>query len=209
VEQAVVMKADGTPSFDRPLYREAPFAQVVLWGRGQDGRVRLGFIVQERPHADAPWEENYEKENDPVLFMTCVMGFKDSDRGKLEADIIAARREMREEMGNAIIHSEWQHAYGHNPSPSFTATWGAVTALGVELGSLIEAEHDPKEPLAGRFWLTVREWKDAVARGYMRLADGRTAYTGYDVSIGAVQIFLSAHPAIEREAFPPLKEKAK
>jgi hypothetical protein len=108
---------------------------------------------------------------------------------------------MKEEMGTAMILSEWEHQTGHNPSPSFTSTWGAVTALQIDLSSLVEAGHDPNEPLAGRFWLTVREWKDAVARGYFTFANGRVAYTCYDVSVGAVQMFLSAHPAIEREAF--------
>ena len=202
VEHDVVMKPDGTPAFDRPRYHEAPFGQTVLWGKGADGKTRLGFIAQERPHADAPGNKNYGKENQPVLFLTCVMGFKDSVRGKVESDLAAARREVSEEVAKkALILSEWEHLNGHNPSPSFTSTWGAATALQVDLASLVDADDDPAEPIAGRFWLTVSEWKMAVAFGYLKLADGRKAYTCYDVSVATVQMFLCAHPEIEREAF--------
>ncbi len=202
VEHDVVMKPDGTPAFDRPRYHEAPFGQTVLWGRGADGKVRLGFIAQERPHADAPGNDSYGKENAPVMFLTCVMGFKDSIRGKVESDLAAARREVSEEVAKeALILSEWVHVTGHNPSPSFTSTWGAANALEVDLASLVEADVDPNEPIAGRYWLRIAEWKMAVAMGYFILKDGKKAYTCYDVSVATIQMFLSAHPDIEREAF--------
>ena len=105
VEHDVVMKPDGTPAFDRPRYHEAPFGQTVLWGKGADGKTRLGFIAQERPHADAPGNKNYGKENQPVLFLTCVMGFKDVMRGKVESDLAAARREVSEEVAKEALIS--------------------------------------------------------------------------------------------------------
>lgn len=197
----VPMVTTGGNPYDRPCYQEAPYAQCVPWGRASDGMVRMGFVVQERRYADLPGAEHYGKKNAAIAFLTCVTGFKDVIGKKLESDLAAARRETADEVASAIILSEWVHPTGHIPLPPAMSTWGAATALEVDLTSLVEAGHDPSEPILGRHWLTVREWKDAVAAGEFLLADGRVAYVNYDVCAHTVQMFLCAHREIEREAF--------
>ena len=206
VHSAVALKTDGTLDFDRPRYQETPFGQTIIWAKRKNGRIVIGFIVQPRPHADQPGEENHDKPNEIVKFMTCIMGFKDKARHGVvdamkkvyESSSQAARREGAEEMGTANILSEWEHATGHNPSPSFTSTWGSATALQIDLSTFTPAGVEPTEEVLGRHWLTVRQWKNALALGYFKLKDGTKAYTAYDASSAVVAMFLASHPQYDR-----------
>jgi hypothetical protein len=199
VETAVVVNDKGEPQFDRPFYQEAPCGQFPVWGYGADGKVRFGLIVQARPHADAPGPENFGKPNEPVFFLTCSMGFRDQIRGKLETELVTARREVTEEIGKAVILSEWKHSIGINPSPSFTSTWVDICALQVDLSTVIPAKHDPAEMIAGRYWLSVAEYLKAVAVGFFTTPEGKVAYPAFGSSNCAMFAFLCAHPRIMAE----------
>ncbi len=199
VGTAVVIGPNGQPQFDRPYYREAPYGQTPVWGRGADGMVRLGLIVQARPHSDAPGPENFNRPNSPVLFMTCPMGFLNIVRGKLETALQGARREATEEIGSALVLSEWKHLYGINAAPSFNTTWGEICALEVDLKSVIPAAYDSSEPIAGHYWLTVAEFMAVVAVGTFLLPSGEVAYAAFGTANAAIFAFLCAHPHIMAE----------
>ncbi len=201
VGTAVVMKPDGTPGFDRPYYRQAPYGQTIVYGRGVDGKTRLGLIVQDRPHSDAPGVENYDKPNSPAFFLTCPMGFMDGVRDKIETAMAGARREATEEVGKAVVLSEWEHSTGVNSSPSFETTWGVICALEVDIESVIPADFDPSEPIASHHWLTIKEFFQVVAEGEFMTASGQVAYPCFGTANAAIFAFLCAHPHIMAEAF--------
>ncbi len=199
VTTAVVVDETGQPQFDRPEYRQARYGQTPVWGRGADGKVRLALIAQARPHSDAPGAENFGQPNAPVIFLTCPMGFTEQVKGKVEAAVKAAQREMEEEVGEAEVLSEWQHPYGLNCSPSFETTWGDICALQVDIASLVPASYDPHEPIAGHFWLTVKELLAVVAAGTFTLPNGEVAYAAFGGANAAIFAFLAAHPEILAE----------
>lgn len=199
VETAVVIGPDGKPAFDRPAYRQAPYGQTPVWGRGFDGKVRLALIVQARPHSDAPGAENYNKPNEPIFFLTCPMGFLQQVRGKLESAMAAARREATEEVGRALVLGEWEHPIGINSSPSFETTWGVICALEVAIESVIPAEYDPSEPIAGHYWLTIKEYFQVMAAGTFTTGSGQVAYPAFGTANAAIFAFLCAHPHIMAE----------
>lgn len=199
----VVLDTNREPMFDRPNAREAPFCQVIVHGKRDDGKTVLGMIAQERPHADWPGDENFAQLNMPVTFLTCPMGFREQVRGKLESGMAGARREAEEEVTGDVVKvlSEWVHPTGHNPSPSFTPTWGAATALEIDLASVVKPDANPHEPIAGQYWLTIREYQEALAEGTFGLGDDRVAYLCGDFSTGPIAMFLAAHPEIAKEGF--------
>jgi len=200
VHSAVVPKDDGTFGFARPAYRQARYCQTIVWGRAKDGKVRLALIAQARPHSDAPGFKNFDQPNEPIMFLTSPMGFLNQVQGKIETAIAAAMREMSEEVGESVVLSKWQHPYGLNASPSFETTFGDICAIEVDISSVIPADHDPEEPIAGHFWLTVKEWMAVVAKGTFTMPDGQIAYPCFGASNGAILAFLCTHPLIMAEA---------
>ncbi|MBI4120939.1 MAG: hypothetical protein HY457_01650 [Parcubacteria group bacterium] len=194
VRSAVVVGPDGKPSFDRPLYREAPFVQTVTWGLGADGRYYFGMVEQVRPHADMPGAEAYNVDgHKPVPFLHVIMGFSEkAATGKFETPEQAATREASEEGGaseSAVVGVE-VYPVGHNPSPSFTPTWGAVVAVQVNLRKLEKPIPDPEEPINGVYFIEVGRLLAMVRSG----KSDTGAYTGVSTSLSALFIHLAHHP---------------
>jgi hypothetical protein len=183
VRSAVVMNDDGTPAFDRPEYVEAPFMQVVTWGKGSDGHYYYGMVDQERPHADQPGEHEIDGHK-PVRFFHVIMGFNEkAATGKFESTEQAAKREGVE-----------VYKPGHNPSPSFTPTWGGVAAIEVDLEKLEKPVPDPQEPINGVYFIEGSKLLDIIKKG--QSATG--AYTGVCTSLSALLLHWAHHP----EQFP-------
>ncbi len=198
VRSAVMMTPDRRPILDRPVYKETPFTQVVLWAKGTDNKIYFGMVEQERPHADEPGAENYGVNGHlPVQFLHVVMGFNEkSATGKFETDKQAAARESGEEAGvheSAIIGVEI-HPFGHNPSPSFTSTWGSVVSIQVDLGRIGQPIPNPQEPINGVFFIEAHKLLEMIAVGQSDTG----AYTGVSTSLSALMIHFASHP----EHFP-------
>jgi hypothetical protein len=197
VKSAVVLKDDGTSAFDRPEYTEAPFMQTIVWGKGDDGLYYYGFVDQSRPHADEPGEERQGKDDHPaVRFFHCVMGFNEkAATGKFETPEQAAAREAHEEAGagSAVIEVE-NYAPGHNPSPSFTPTWGGVVGVEVDLKKLQKPIPDPEEPINGLYFVEGGKLLAMIKKG----RSDQNAYTGVSTSLSALLIHWAHHP----EQFP-------
>lgn len=197
VRSAVVLKDDGTPAFDRPEYTEAPFMQTIVWGKGEDGKYYFGMVDQARPHADAPGEEMRGIDgHEPVRFLHCIMGFNEKTAtGKFETPEQAAAREAHEEggAGSAVIATE-NYAPGHNPSPSFTPTWGGVAGVEVDLGKLQKPIPDPEEPINGVYFIEGGKLLSMLKSGQSE----QGAYTGVSTSLSALMLHFAHHP----EQFP-------
>jgi hypothetical protein len=198
VQSAVVLKNDGTPLFDRPVYTETPFAQVVIWGKGADGKFYFGMVEQERPHADMPGAENYGVNgHKPVRFLHVVMGFNEkSATGKFETPEETAKREAHEESGtskSAVLNVE-THPFGHNPSPSFTSTWGNVISMEIDLKKVGKPITDENESINGVYFIEAHRLLEMIAGGQSNTG----AYTGVSTSLSALMIHFARHP----EQFP-------
>lgn len=192
VRSAVVIQPGGA-SFDRPEYTEAPFMQTIVWGQ-KDGMVYIGMVEQARPHADEP-DKHGEDGHDPVLFMHCPMGFNEkAATGKFETPEEAAKREAGEEMGVRKILGTEKVLCGHNPTPSFTPTWGGVAFVQVDLDAIIPPEQSLEEPIAGTYFIEAGELLEMIASG----KSPRGAYTGVSTSLSALMLFFAVHP----EYFP-------
>lgn len=186
VELVVV---DGKTPFDRPEYREAPFAQAVVWGRDRQGKVRVALVDQRRPHADAPGQ--YLQPCEPVLFRHVPMGFANKLVEGFETGAEAAKREAGEEVGVSKILSIVEVPFGHNPSPSFTPTWGGVAFIEVDLSQIIAPEENPNEPIEGRYWMLVADLLSAIKSGK---SDDTGAYLGVATSLSALMLFFAHFP---------------
>ncbi len=195
VRSAVTMNADGTPAFDRPEYVEAPFVQVVTWGRGRDGKYYYGVVDQDRPPADQPGNPGVHGHK-PVRCRHVIMGFNEkAATGKFETPEDAAAREAHEEGGatKSAVRAVVTYPFGHNPSPSFTPTWGDVVAVEVDLEKLEKPIPDPSEPINGVYFIEGSKLLEMIRHGQ---ADG--AYTGVCTSLSALMIHWAHHP----EQFP-------
>ena len=185
---------DGSPKFDRPTYVEVPFAQAVVWGEGSDGRIYFAMVEQERPHADVPGK--YSENGHPaVLFSHVPMGFSAKNiAGRFETGVQTALREADEEAGTACAVVGVEDYGLHNPSPSFTATWGGVAGIQVNLAKLGGPVPDPDEPIAGVYFVEASALLAMIVKGKSE----RGAHTGVATSLSALMIHFAHHP----EHFP-------
>ncbi len=185
----VPVVVEGKKPFDRPAYYEAPFAQAVVWGRDRENVVRIAMIDQRRPHADAP--DAHGLPNPPQLFRHVPMGFAQKLVQGFETNEEAAKREAGEEVGAMLVLNVISAPFGHNPSPSFTPTWGGVSFIEVDLGRILPADHDSNEEIEGRYWMTVGELLGAIKAG--QSADTK-AYLGVSTSLSALMLFFAHFP---------------
>lgn len=188
VSSAVVMQS-GKPAFDRPEYTEAAFVQAIVWGRKGD-HVYIGMVEQYRPHADQPGSPGVDG-HEPVLFMHCPMGFAEKAiTGKFESAAEAAQRESGEEIGVRKVLNVYTVPFGHNPSPSFTPTWGGVVLVEVDLDAIRQPEQPLNEPIAGTYFVEVGELLQTLAHG----KSPRGAYSGVSTSLSALMLFFATYP---------------
>lgn len=187
--EVVPVIAEGRKAFDRPAYREAPFAQAVVWGRDSDNVVRIAMIDQLRPHADAPMAHG--EPNIVQLFRHVPMGFAKKLVQGFESDEETAKREAGEEVGAMLVLNVINVPFGHNPSPSFTPTWGGVSFIEVDLGKILPPDHNSTEEIEGRFWMTVEELLAAIKIG---MSEDTHAYLGVSTSLSALMLFFAHFP---------------
>ena len=196
VDTAVVLHEDGTPSFDRPAYREAPHVNCVVWGRGEDGIAKFAIIRQPRPHADNP--EQPGNNHKPVVFGQTPMGFLDKIIGKdlvpkLEGVEQAAAREASEEAGVQVVLNVERPSYPwHNPNPTFVATWADLAFVEVDLEKIVELKPDRNEPIFSSEYITAEELRRRIAVG----KDEEGAVYRGCTSNSVWMIFFATHPEL-------------
>lgn len=158
VHTAVVLDKDEQPVFDRPAYIEAPNVNMIAYGRGKDGVVRVAVIRQPRPHADDPERPGVDG-HPPVVFGQIPMGFAEKITGeKVESSSDAARREVGEETGASVILRVSQPAYPwHNPNPTFVRTWSDLWFVEVDLERIEDLRSTRNEPIYTAEYVTVPE----------------------------------------------------
>lgn len=170
VSEAVVLGGDGKPLFTRPIYREAPNVNCVVWGIGNDGKARFAVISQPRPHADDP-EHRDEHGHKPIVFGQVVMGFLERIIGKdlverHEAIAQGAAREASEEAGVAVVKNiTYPACPWHNPNPTFVATWSDLAFVEVDLNVINALKDDRNEPIFSAEYITAEELRRRVAQG--------------------------------------------
>lgn len=169
VWSAVVLDAEGKPSFDRPRYEESPNVNIVAWGRDkQSGQIKIALISQPRPHADDPQNpDNHES----LVFAQIPMGFKEKVFGKdqseaFESSQSAAGRETSEETGASVIKSTYEPEYPyHNPNPTFVGTWSDLVFVEVDLDKIEKLKSDRSELIYGADFITFKELAEEVKNG--------------------------------------------
>jgi 8-oxo-dGTP pyrophosphatase MutT (NUDIX family) len=198
VESAVVLRPDGTLSFDRPLYREAPNVNCVVWGKDADGVARFAVIRQPRPHADDPEAPDPMKDHDPVIFGQIPMGFLEAIFGKGSAPRFenmrdAAVREAREEVGaSVVLNVERPDCPWHNPNPTFVATWSDLHFVEVDIEALESVGRDRDELIYSVEFITFAELRKRIAEG----KDEQGAVYRMCTANSAWFIFFCCHPEL-------------
>ncbi len=163
VETAVVLDANGVPVFDRPLYREAPNVNLVVYGKTPEGEVRIAIIRQPRPHADDP-EQPEVNGHDPVVFGQVPMGFAKKILGESIEE--TATREASEESGAGIVKNITRPRYPwHNPNPTFVATWSDILFVEVDLAKIEQIKSTRNEPIYSAEFISPDELIKRVAEG--------------------------------------------
>lgn len=163
VETAVVCDASGVPVFDRPLYREAPNVNLVVYGKTSTGEVRIAMIRQPRPHADDPKQPGVNG-HAPMTFGQVPMGFAEKILGEsIEA---TAARETAEETGAHVVLSVTRPKYPwHNPNPTFVATWSDLLFVEVDLAQVERLRSTRNEPIYSAEFISPAELIRRVAAG--------------------------------------------
>lgn len=170
VSEAVVLGGDEKPSFTRPIYREAPNVNTVVWGRDKSGIVKIAVIRQPRPHADDP-KNRHNDGHEPVVFGQVVMGFLERLIGKdlverYESTSVGASREASEEAGaQVVLNIEYPNCPYHNPNPTFVATWSDLVFVEVDLEAITALKFDRNEPIFSAEYITAKELRERVAEG--------------------------------------------
>lgn len=196
VDTAVVLHDDGKPNFDRPVYREAPHVNCVVWGREKDGVAKFAVLRQPRPHSDDPEEPG--NKHRPVMFGQTPMGFIDKIIGKdlipkLEDVEHAAAREASEEAGVRVVLNVERPSYPwHNPNPTFVATWADLVFVEVDLDKIDELKPDRNEPIFSAEYVTSAELRRRIALGK---DEAGAVYRGC-TSNSVWMIFFCVHPEL-------------
>lgn len=145
VRSAVVVDENGAPVYDRPLYYEAPNVNLVVFGKHQDGTIRIGILRQPRPHADDP-EDRGSDDHEPIVFGQVPMGFAEKVFG--ESIENTAVRETFEETGSRVVLNVIRpECPWHNPNPTFVATWSDLLFVEVDLNTIDELRSSREEPI--------------------------------------------------------------
>lgn len=194
VESAVVVNPDGSPNYDRPVYREAPTVNIVAYGDHADDRIRMAVITQQRPHADDP--EHPGNDHAPVMFGQIPMGFMDRIIGKdslerLETGKDCAKREVAEETGVGTIIKIEQPPYPYMyPNPTFCATWSDVFWVKVDLNSVEQNKFDRTELIYSAEYIPVPELLRRIREG----KDVTGALYRMGLSLGDLMLFFACYP---------------
>ncbi len=163
VTTAVVCDAAGVPVFDRPVYREAPNVNLVVYGKTSEGDVRIAVIRQPRPHADDPLQPDAVG-HEPVVFGQVPMGFAEKILGEsIEATAV---RETTEETGAQVVLSVTRPNYPwHNPNPTFVATWSDLLFVEVDLARIEQLRSTRHEPIFSAEFISPAVLIQRVAEG--------------------------------------------
>jgi 8-oxo-dGTP pyrophosphatase MutT (NUDIX family) len=149
VESRVQLKADGSLDFDRMVYHESANINAVVWGRDEDGEIRVAITIQGRPFADDP----YGGPSEPIIFgQPCVMGFNLARVAGEDAAI----REASEEAGTQSAVIDVRFLGHHNPNPTFCATWSDLLSIQVDLTKVTD-QVDRKELIYRAEYVPIKE----------------------------------------------------
>lgn len=193
IKSAVVMNADGTPGFDKPIIYEAPATNAVAWGIGKDGMVRIGIVRQPRPHADNP-ENQWQDGHEPIVIGQLPMGYLDKlAGGKFEIPEAGAAREVGEETGaTAVVAIERPKCPWHNPNPTFVSSWTDLLFVQVDLEKVEALKADRNEPIYSAEYVPVPELLRRIREG----KDEEGAYYRMGTANSLWLIFFATHPEL-------------
>ena len=165
IKTAVVMKDDGTPSFDKPIVYEAPATNVVAWGRDKSGKVRVAVIRQPRPHADDPKQQGKDGHS-AVVMGQLPMGYLDKVLGKFETPEEGGSREVGEETGaKVVLKVDRPRCPWHNPNPTFVGSWTDLVFVEVDLERIEALKADHSEPIYSAEYVSVPELLRRIREG--------------------------------------------
>lgn len=163
IESVVVVDKDGAPVFDRPVYRESPNVNLVVYGRTGSGNIKIAVIRQPRPHADQPDKPGVDG-HEPVVFGQVAMGFAEKILG--EDPEATARRETAEETGASVVLSVTKPKVPwHNPNPTFVSTWSDLLFVEVDLNKVEKLRSTRNEPIFSAEFIDPSELISRVAAG--------------------------------------------
>jgi len=189
VHSAVACDKDGTPLFERPVYREAPNVNAIAFGM-RNGAVHVAVLHEVRPHADNPI---HPEDLTPIPFGQIPMGFLEKILGKdgmLENGEAGAIREVGEETGGtAIIRVTRPNYPYHNPSPSFVATWSQLYFIEVDLDKIEALKLDHGELIYKAEYVPVTELLRRI-----RVGEHEGAIYRAGTSLSLLMIFFATYP---------------
>lgn len=166
VRSAVVLNPDGTPAFDRPVYREEANVNCIAWGVDDLGRVRVGIVRQGRQHSSHPGQVG--STHDPVVFANVPMGFLKGVSGTgthLENIKIGAVREVLEEVGGGAVLSLARPNMGrHNATPTYSEEWSDLVFVEVDLDQ-VTAPTDKDELIYSAEYILLSQLRNNIFDG--------------------------------------------
>lgn len=195
VRSAVVTNPDGSPSFDRPRYDEAPNINAIAWGKDKKtGEIKIGIISQARPHADNAFEDTDKS----MPFYSVPMGFMDKIIGndqieRLEHAGEAATREIGQETGaQAVLDISYPEYSKHYPNPTFVGTTSDVVFVEVDLNAIDKMKIDRKEQIFKADYVPVKQILADIKAGKTDSGYARMATTN-----SVILMFLSTLSSFE------------
>lgn len=196
VKSAVVMNADNTPAFDKPIVYEADAVIVVAFGIAKDDTPRIAVIRQHRPHADDPlnkWQDGHKA----VLIGQPAMGYLDKVTGdKLEVPEAGAVRETGEETGaSAVLSVERPKCPWQNPNPTHCGYWTDLVFVKVDLEKVEALKADHTEPIYSAEYISVPELFRRIRKGQ----DEAGAYYRMAIANSVWMLFFATHPEFLKE----------
>lgn len=191
VISAVATNSDGSPSYDRPRYNEAPNVNVVAWGKDKKGQIKIAIINQARPYADNELET---ETNEPMVFRQIPMGFLDKILGqgevsRLESTKKGAIREISEETGAMVVKDiSFPELPKHYPNPTFVGTSSNLAFVEVDLEKIDELKSRSvgEEQIYKSEYIPLDQLLKEIQTGKVD-----NAYTRMCTSNSAILIFLS------------------
>lgn len=196
VRSAVVTSPDGSPSFDRPRYDEAPSINIIAYGRDKKtSQIKIGMISQARPHADNDFEL---ESTDAPRFAQIPMGFLDKVIGKdllehFETAGEGAARETTEETGARVIRDISYPEYPkHYANPTFAGTSANLAFVEVDLDEIDKMKIDRTEGIFQADYIPLDQLIQDIKAG-----ENEHGYTRMATANSALLIFLSSLSSIQ------------
>lgn len=182
VYNAVMVDAEGSLLYDRPVADLAPGVAAVVWGRCPNtGEIKIALLSQE---FSGPHDPENSSSTLPIKLLQVPAGYKDNERG-----VDAIVREVKEETGcySILNLSKPEYPYA-NASASFQVNWVEFYFVEVDLSDA-RNKPDASEGIAGVEFVGVRQLLAMIREGKVASGIFRDTFT-----LGLLMVFFSNHP---------------